>query len=118
MGHSQVNAVIGRLCSMQSNFLSRFFSSDTSLAAEFQQVIRQQKARPLGSGRQSLGTWLKQAGLALVDFLTGTQSLSIRSKALPNGCIQWIVYDPATDTRGVFTSEQAVRVWLEQRYTR
>jgi len=59
-----------------------------------------------------------QWGRALVNFLTGKQTLSIKEKRLQNGERQWHVYDAPSDTHRVFESEHAVRSWLEQRYYR
>ncbi|MGD1898692.1 MAG: hypothetical protein ACFB16_17270 [Phormidesmis sp.] len=52
---------------------------------------------------------------SLFDFLLGAQSLSIRQTTGKNGASQWIVYEPTSNTRRVFDSEQDVRIWLEER---
>ncbi|MEO0771008.1 MAG: hypothetical protein AAFY72_16570 [Cyanobacteria bacterium J06649_4] len=70
-------------------------------------------------GQQAKGdrsSWLRRVGTAIVDFLTNQPQLSVRVKTLPNGQQQWIAYDPEQDIRRTFDSQQAVRVWLEQRY--
>ncbi len=94
---------------MQSNFLSK---PAGSLEAEFRQVSQQYQ------GIGCLKVWLQQGSTALLNFLTGQQALSLRVKTLVDGKQQWTAYDPATDTRRVFDSRQAVRTWLEQRYYR
>jgi len=98
---------------MQSNFSSKTSaSSSSSLESEFRQVSRQSQ------GLARFSVWLQQSGTALLNFLTGQPALSIRVKMLADGRCQWVAYDPATDTRHVFDSQQAVRTWLEQRYHR
>ena len=95
---------------MQSYYSSQ--SVGLSLEAEFEQVA----VRRRGIGR--VKRWIKAGVTELLCFLAGQQTLSIRSTVLTNGTIQWRVYDPATDSRYTFDSQQAVRTWLEQRYYR
>ncbi|MEL6354283.1 MAG: hypothetical protein AAFR58_21415 [Cyanobacteria bacterium J06627_28] len=112
----------------QSNFSrsnsSSHFSphSPQTLEAEFYQITQQKEAQKRDSGslsvKASLFNFLKTIGSQLVCFLTGTQTLSIRSKRLKNGTVQWMVYDPNTGRCYRFDSETAVRSWLEQRYCR
>jgi hypothetical protein len=103
--------------SIQSTAMQSHFSPHTSsntLEGEFHQLIRQrcQHSQPK---RVILQTCAK----LLLDFFTGQQTLSIRQRRR-NGMVQWVVYDPRANSRAdshrVFTSEQALRVWLEQRY--
>jgi hypothetical protein len=89
---------------MQSHF------SPNQLEAEFHQLLRQRQKHS-----QPKRGILQACAKLLLDFFTGQQTLSIRQQRR-NGAVQWIVYDPSADSRLVFTSEQAVRVWLEQRY--
>jgi len=85
-------------------------ASNCSLEAEFYRITRK-RSQP----HQSV---LKSWAQVLIDFLTGAQPLSIRRQTQKNGTFQWIVYDAASDTRCVFDTEQAVRVWLETRHQR
>ena len=82
-----------------------------NLEAEFCQVAHQSR---LHSRQKRFREWTK----AVIDFLTGQQTLSIRKQLSADGTIQWRVYDPDSDSCRLFNSEQAVRVWLEQRYHR
>ncbi|MEL7332402.1 MAG: hypothetical protein AAFN12_09130 [Cyanobacteria bacterium J06560_2] len=100
---------------MQSNFSS---GASDALEAEFQQIIRRQHRNSSDFSQNALKRWLVQAGRSVVAFLTGQQTLSIRSKVLSDGSTQWTVYDPFTQSRHVFGSRQAVCVWLEERYYR
>jgi hypothetical protein len=61
---------------------------------------------------------LNQWGHYLLDFVTGQQQLSIQEQVRANGMVQWSVYDPHSHSRHMFTSELAVRAWLEQRHNR
>ena len=81
--------------------------SSHSLESEFYRIVNGRALRR----SQKLKRWVQ----ALVDFLTGAQSLSIREKMLKNGTSLWIVYEPISDTRLAFDTEQAVRVWIETR---
>ena len=91
--------------------------SPRSLEAEFQQILEQQQQALQGAAQSfKKQHWLTRGLNALIDFLTGQQQLSIRAKTLKDGSVQWIVYDPSTDSREVFRSQQAVRVWIEGRY--
>ena len=91
-----------------------------SLEAEFCQIIRCRQAEKnfnqetCSNRRQTdrIREWLGQ----LLDFLTGSQTLSIQQRSLPNGRTQWSLYDPNANTALTFDTEQAVRVWLEGRY--
>ncbi|NJM96048.1 MAG: hypothetical protein HC800_01475 [Phormidesmis sp. RL_2_1] len=103
--------------------------SSGSLEAEFQQVVRQGSwARDSRAAKtthpqtlipqpsKGLESWLKQLGKHIVDFLTGQPTLAIRPQQLATGQVQWIVFNPHDNSRHVFTSEQALRAWLEARY--
>lgn len=97
---------------MQSHVSSNSPNANSlSLEAEFERIVRRQH-------RSVQNSWLKEGAIALLNFLTGQQTLSIRCKTLANGKTQWIAYDPTTHSHHVFDSQQAVRVWLEQRYHR
>ena len=115
----------------QSNSSSHFshYSSQTSsqtsspsLDAEFNQSTLQKIAQKRDSDqlaiKTSLVNFLKAIGSQFICFLTGTQTLSIRSKRVKNGAVQWTIYDPTQGTCHRFDSETAVRSWLEQRHSR
>ncbi len=96
---------------MDSHFAHQ---GDRTLEIEFSQRLQQSpffKESPTPLPQK----WFKQWAQAVVDYLTGAQALSIRQKLCKDGSVQWIAYDPYTRSRHVFSSEQAVRVWLEQR---
>ncbi|MEL6490348.1 MAG: hypothetical protein AAFV85_12040 [Cyanobacteria bacterium J06634_6] len=98
---------------MHSHFSSSSADSTAySLEAEFEKIVQQKR----GIGR--LNGWFKQGLGSLLDFLTGQQTLSIRTEVLRDGTRRWTVYDPERNRRQVFYSQQAVRTWLEQRYYR
>ena len=99
---------------MQSHYSS---NSSQSLEAEFAQVSQQHNRR------EKIKTTLQQSLTALLNFLTGAQTLTVRSRRIknkqhPNGKTQWIVCDPHNEQYQVFDSQQAVQTWLEQRYYR
>ena len=91
-----------------------------SLEVEFRQIVSYRQAgnnlnQETRSNKQQTH-WIREWLDQLLNFLTGSQTLSIRQRSLPNGRIQWIVYDPDANTALTFDTEQAVRVWLEGRY--
>ncbi|EDX85175.1 hypothetical protein S7335_2874 [Synechococcus sp. PCC 7335] len=96
---------------------------EVSLETEFQRIVSHQQIDQPAPRRKALSShplksiW-HQVGRALVDFLTGRQRLSIRQQSTTTGETQWIIYDPVTQARSSFFSEQAVRVWLEERSAR
>lgn len=102
---------------MDSNFIGQGAGDrtpKTSLETEFYQRLQQSPL--LNEAQKPLPQkWFKHWATELLNYLTGTQTLSIRQKLCANGSAQWIAYDPNTNTRHVFSSEQAVRIWLEQR---
>ena len=59
--------------------------------------------------------WVKLAGKSLVNFLTDTQQLRIWTKSTRTDTL-WFAYDPTTDQTISRTSEEGLRIWLEQRY--
>ncbi|MGB3295382.1 MAG: hypothetical protein WBB01_20560 [Phormidesmis sp.] len=91
-----------------------------SLEAEFCQIVSRRQgcsnAEPKDCTDNRQVSWIRDWSGRLLDFLTGSQTLSIQQRSHSNGQVQWIVYDPAADFRRVFDSEAAVRVWLEKRY--
>ncbi|MEY3296882.1 MAG: hypothetical protein RLZZ597_142 [Cyanobacteriota bacterium] len=58
---------------------------------------------------------LQQFGQGLVRFLTGGQSPCIQQR-WHNGRLVWWVYDPISQRRQRFESEDELRIWLEGRY--
>lgn len=78
-----------------------------SLEAEFRATLKRDR-----QGHKQPKRWFHY----LIEFLTGQSEPSIRKKQTADGSVQWIVYDPQSNQRSVFDSEQAVRVWLEQRH--
>ena len=91
-----------------------------SLEAEFRQIVSCRQAKnnldqeTRSNKRQT--SWIREWLGQVLDFLTGSGGLSIQQRSLPNGRIQWIVYDPDAKDSRTFDTEQAVRVWLEGRY--
>ena len=85
---------------------------DKSLEKEFRSILERcyQPSSRLKSSR------FKRGLTQLLDFFTGKAEVSIRQQQSLDGTVQWIVYDPGSNDRRVFYSEQAVRAWLEQRH--
>jgi hypothetical protein len=62
--------------------------------------------------RDALETGLNR----LVALLSGSSEPQVTTLVDRGGQQQWHVYDPVLNHHHTFTSEQEVRVWLEQRY--
>lgn len=66
-------------------------------------------------GTSGLPTVFQKVGKTLVDFLTSGNDLRIWTRQR-NGHLIWHVYDPMTEQRQQFSSEEDLRFWLENRY--
>ena len=62
-----------------------------------------------------LSTFLKQLGQTLVTWLTEGSTLKI-TKRVQGGADVWQVYDPVANRTLHFDHEDALRIWIEQRY--
>lgn len=76
------------------------------------ETLRPSTAQPAAAG---LAAVLKQAGSTVVDFLTRGNNLRVWTRQR-NGHLIWHVYDPMTEQRQQFSSEEDLRSWLETRY--
>ncbi|MBE7379925.1 MAG: hypothetical protein F6J95_000760 [Leptolyngbya sp. SIO1E4] len=56
-----------------------------------------------------------QLGSTVVRFLAPEDTLHIQTREL-NGQTTWVVSDRITQEQQQFTSEQDLRIWLEERY--
>ena len=65
----------------------------------------------------SSSQWLKGLGQWLVTLLTEANQLQVRTKQTREGQV-WQVHDPLSNQYQQFDSEEALRVWLEQRHSR
>jgi hypothetical protein len=65
--------------------------------------------------RQASSRWLRTAGKWLVQTLTEADQLRIWVKETKQGSF-WCVHDPIDGIHHQFDSEEAMRIWLEQRY--
>lgn len=52
----------------------------------------------------------------LLNLLVPSDQPQVRRSQNRQGQPLWSVYDPVSHTTQVFASEEAVRIWLEQRY--
>ncbi len=65
--------------------------------------------------RQTPSHWLRAAGQWLLQALTEGDQLKVWESQTKQGN-RWCIYDPIGDAHHQFESEEAMRVWLEQRY--
>ena len=66
-------------------------------------------AQPLRQGLAALGRHLQ-------NFFVGSHEPVIEERRDRTGAHYWRVYDPITQERKFFYSEDDVRAWLDQRY--
>ncbi|NER79449.1 MAG: hypothetical protein F6K42_07670 [Leptolyngbya sp. SIO1D8] len=59
---------------------------------------------------------LKRVGSSLLNYFSGSMEPRISVKRDRNGNASFAAYDPIDCAHHTFNSEEAVRVWLEQRY--
>ncbi len=56
------------------------------------------------------------AGIALLAYFCGSTAPRVKLKRDRDGHTLFIAYDPVSRQRHTFSSEQALRVWADQRY--
>ncbi|MEO0536807.1 MAG: hypothetical protein AAF215_23470 [Cyanobacteria bacterium P01_A01_bin.123] len=86
--------------------------SSTYFALEFDLSEKKQR---VGSNRRK---WLGAIAQRMLKAATGSCEPKIQAYTTPQGTLTWHVYDPVSGDRQVLESEDAVRVWIEQRYNR
>lgn len=59
---------------------------------------------------------LSAVGTALLTYLCGSADLRVTVKRNYRGNTRFVAYDPVTQQRHTFSSEQELRVWVDQRY--
>jgi hypothetical protein len=62
-----------------------------------------------------LGRAIKAIGDKIATFLTTGNELHVWTNQ-QHGHVIWHVYDPMTEHKEQFSSEEELRLWLEQRY--
>lgn len=67
---------------------------------------------------QSLAVTFKDAGASLVRYLTRPNEIRIWQVSDRQGETYWKAYDPYTNTSNYLSSENDLRVWLEQRHAK
>ncbi|MGG6241647.1 hypothetical protein ACQ4N7_23735 [Nodosilinea sp. AN01ver1] len=59
---------------------------------------------------------LRPMASSLMAYLCGSSSLTVTVKRDRQGQTAFVVYDPVSQQRHTFSSEQELRVWADQRY--
>ena len=96
--------------------MNTYPSNLQELEVQRRQLEQLWQPTPVQKLRQASSHWLRTAGKWLVQTLTEGDQLRIWVKETKQGS-QWCVYDPIGSTHRQFDSEEAMRVWLEQRYS-
>ncbi|ESA36278.1 hypothetical protein N836_08015 [Leptolyngbya sp. Heron Island J] len=96
--------------------MNTYPSNFQELEVKRRQLERLWQPTPVERLRQKSGHLLRAAGQWLVQSLTEGNQLRIWLKETKKGSY-WCVYDPSCGLHRQFDSEEALRVWLEQRYS-
>lgn len=95
--------------------MNTYPSNLQDLEVKRRQLERLWQPTPAERIRYLSGQWLRAAGQWLVRSLTEGEQLRIWVKNTKQGSY-WCVSDPIYGTHRQFDSEEALRVWLEQRH--
>ena len=95
--------------------MNSYSSNLQKLEIQRHQLERLWQPTPSQKIRQAASKLLSTTGSWLVQTLTTGSQPRIWTKETKQGS-QWCVYDPVGNQRHQFSSEDALRVWLEQRY--
>lgn len=94
--------------------------SDCYVWQDGQELSSQEFQSPVQSPVQKRSTEAPSAwqslGYRLMSYFSGSTEPQIRQRTYGDRLI-WHVYDPITQQQMQFSSEQEVRVWLDQRYS-
>ena len=94
----------------------RLLHSSSPLPSHPQSIQSNLTAPPYISAVKTLRQSLSALGRSLQNlFLSGHEPV-IEEKRDRAGTLYWRVYDPITQNRRFFYSEDEIRVWLDQRY--
>jgi hypothetical protein len=94
---------------MKSNYVQLNL---TSADYERSPVANRQVNPIWARARQRLG----QVGRALLTYFSSSTEPRISIRYDSDGQLLFVAYDPVDRVRRTFATEQALRVWLEQRY--
>ena len=95
--------------------MNTYPSNSHALKLQRRQLEQLWQPTPAQRFRQASSHWLLIAGKWLMQTLTEGEQLRIWVKETKQGS-QWCTYDPIDNAHRQFDSEEALRVWLEQRY--
>ncbi len=94
------------------------FQAQTSASNKIEQLTEISLNQKLTNLSQALVTTFKDAGASLVHYLTCPNEIRIWQVSDRQGEIYWKAYDPYTNTTNYLSSENDLRVWLEQRHSK
>lgn len=94
------------------------FHTQTSVSSKIEYVTEISLAQKIINIPQALITIFQDAGSSLVHYLTRPNEVRIWQVSDRQGKTYWKAYDPYTNTTTYVSSENDLRVWLEQRYSK
>ncbi len=94
------------------------FQTQTSASNKIEYVTEISLAQKVTNISQALVTIFKDAGASLVHYLSRPNEIRVRQVSDRQGETYWKAYDPYSNTTTYVNSENDLRVWLEQRYSK
>ena len=95
--------------------MNTYPSNLSELEIQRRQLEQLWQPTPTERFRQAAGSWMRAAGQWLVQTLTAGNQLRIWTQETKQGS-RWFAYNPMDGRHHQFDSEDALRVWLEQRH--
>ena len=96
--------------------MNTYPSNLQELEVKRQQLESLWQPTPIEKVKKVSNVWLRAVGQWLVQALTEGNQLRIWVKDTKQSST-WHVYDPTNGMRRQFDSEEALRIWLDQRYS-
>lgn len=94
------------------------FQVQTSASNKIEQLTEISLNQKLTNLSQALVTTFKNAGASVVHQLTRPNEVRVWQVSDRQGEICWKAYDPYSNATSYLSSENDLRVWLEQRYAK
>ncbi|NJL90365.1 MAG: hypothetical protein HC916_11675 [Coleofasciculaceae cyanobacterium SM2_1_6] len=94
------------------------FQTGASHSKQIEQLTEVSISKKLANLAQVCVKSCKDAGASLIHFMTRPNEIRVWQVVDRHGETCWKAYDPYTNTTSYLGSENDLRVWLEQRYSR
>ena len=92
------------------------FQPEASASNKIEQLVEISFPKQLANFSQALMSTFKNAGASLVHYLTRPNEIRVWQVSDRQGKTYWKAYDPYNNNTSYLSSEDDLRIWLEQRY--